>query len=143
MEAFVSVPAAGDVVVKATAILALALLAVRALRRGSAAQRYLVITTGLAAAVLLPLVVLVVPRLAVPVLPAPEAAAEVPVEAEPLTPALSAATDWQLDIAVEAAAIERARDDGASPSLPRRRAPAAATPTAAPGPASALTRPAV
>jgi len=143
MEAFVSVPAAGDVVVKATAILALALLAVRALRRGSAAQRYLVITTGLAAAVLLPLVVLVVPRLAVPVLPAPEAAAEVPVGAEPLTPALSAATDWQLDIAVEGAAIERARDDGASPSLPRRRAPAAATPTAAPSPASALTRPAV
>jgi hypothetical protein len=81
-----SLTAALDTLLKATLLLGLAALAVRALKRGSAASRHFVWTLGLASALVLPLLGSVVPAWELPLVPSewrPAAAQPSPREATP------------------------------------------------------------
>ena len=72
-------------VVKSSLILTLALAAYAALSRASAATRHLVLLTGLAAAIVLPVAQLVAPPLTLELLPAPKAEGAVEAGAAPWT----------------------------------------------------------
>ncbi len=110
MEDFVvaAVRFALDIAVKATVLLALAALTVRALSRRSAAVRQLVATLGLAGAIVLPVVSLFAPRWEIPLVPSPVPAVTASSVASAPAKTLPATWSEEVSLSTASAALPRA-----------------------------------